>query len=69
MIGIVLCIVIFNDNCRSLYAVIMGMADTGLLLEGALPAAALALAVEAAFDGVERLVVPLGLRLPPEQPR
>jgi osmoprotectant transport system permease protein len=45
------------------------LADTGLLLEGALPAAALALAVEAAFDGVERLVVPLGLRLPPEQPR
>ncbi len=44
------------------------LADTGLLLEGALPAAALALAVEAAFDGVERLVVPLGLRLRPEEP-
>ena len=44
------------------------LADTGLLLEGALPSAALALAVEAAFDGVERLVVPLGLRLRPEQP-
>jgi osmoprotectant transport system permease protein len=45
------------------------LADTGLLLEGALPAAALALAVEAAFDGLERLVVPRGLRLEPEQPR
>ena len=44
------------------------LADTGLLLEGALPAAALALAVEAAFDGLERLVVPRGLRLGPEQP-
>ena len=44
------------------------LADTALLLEGALPAAALALAVEAAFEGVERLVVPRGLRLPPEQP-
>ncbi|HVP59907.1 MAG TPA: glycine betaine ABC transporter substrate-binding protein [Myxococcaceae bacterium] len=44
------------------------LADTGLLLEGALPAAALALAVEAAFDAVERLVVPRGLRLRPEQP-
>ncbi|HEY1905478.1 MAG TPA: glycine betaine ABC transporter substrate-binding protein [Myxococcaceae bacterium] len=45
------------------------LADTGLLLEGAVPAALLALAVEAAFDGVERLVVPLGLRLHPEEPR
>jgi osmoprotectant transport system permease protein len=45
------------------------LADTGLLLEGALPAAALALAVEAAFDGLERLVVPRGLRLEPDQPR
>ena len=45
------------------------LADTALLLEGALPAAALALAVEGAFDGVERLVVPRGLRLPPEEPR
>ncbi len=44
------------------------LADTALLLEGALPAAALALAVEAAFDGLERLVVPRGLRLEPEQP-
>ncbi len=44
------------------------LADTGLLLEGAVPAAALALVVEAAFEGVERLVVPRGLRLRPEQP-
>jgi osmoprotectant transport system substrate-binding protein/osmoprotectant transport system permease protein len=45
------------------------LADTGLLLEGAVPAALLALAVQAAFDGVERLVVPRGLRLHPEEPR
>jgi len=45
------------------------LADTGLLLEGALPAAALALAVEAGFGGLERLVVPRGLRLPAEPPR
>lgn len=44
------------------------LADTGLLLEGALPAAALALVVEAAFNGLERLVVPRGLRLGPEEP-
>ncbi|HET6982776.1 MAG TPA: ABC transporter permease, partial [Myxococcaceae bacterium] len=45
------------------------LADTGLLLEGAVPAALLALAVQAAFDGVERLVVPRGLQLHPEEPR
>lgn len=39
------------------------LADTRLLLEGALPAAALALAVQVLLDGVERLVVPRGLRL------
>jgi osmoprotectant transport system permease protein len=44
------------------------LADTGLLLEGAVPAALLALAVQAAFDGVERLVVPRGLRLHAEEP-
>jgi len=44
------------------------LADTGLLLEGALPSAALALGVEAAFDGLERWVVPRGLRLRPEEP-
>ena len=44
------------------------LADTGLLLEGALPSAALALGVEAAFDGLERWLVPRGLRLGPEEP-
>jgi osmoprotectant transport system permease protein len=44
------------------------LADTGLLLEGALPSAALALGVEAAFDGLEHWVVPRGLRLRPEEP-
>ena len=43
------------------------LADTGLLLEGALPSAALALGVQAAFDGLERWVVPRGLRLHPEE--
>ena len=37
--------------------------DFGLILEGAVPAAALALLAEAAFDLAERLVTPRGLRL------
>jgi len=45
------------------------LADTSLLLEGALPAAALALGMEAAFDGLERLMVPRGLRIRPEEAR
>ena len=36
--------------------------DTGLLLEGAIPAAVLALGVQFGLDGVTRLVVPRGLR-------
>jgi len=36
--------------------------DTGLILLGALPAAALAIAVQLLFDGLERLVTPRGLR-------
>ena len=32
MIGIVLYIIIFNDNCRALDTVIMRMTDTGLLI-------------------------------------
>ncbi len=40
--------------------------DFGLVLEGALPAAALALAVQGAFDLAERYLVPRGLRLKPE---
>jgi osmoprotectant transport system permease protein len=39
--------------------------DTGLILEGAVPAAALALAVQGVFEIVERLMVPKGLRLEP----
>jgi osmoprotectant transport system permease protein len=37
--------------------------DTGLILEGAVPAAVLALLVQAAFDLGERFIVPKGLRL------
>ncbi|GHG87282.1 glycine betaine ABC transporter substrate-binding protein [Comamonas sp. JC664] len=37
--------------------------DVRLILEGAVPAAALALVASGLFDGVERLVVPKGLRL------
>ncbi len=39
--------------------------DTPLILEGALPAALLALVVQLAFDGLERLVVSRGLRVRP----
>ncbi|MFL5347885.1 MAG: ABC transporter permease, partial [Hyalangium sp.] len=37
--------------------------DTGLILEGAVPAALLALVVSAVFELIERLVVPRGLRV------
>jgi osmoprotectant transport system permease protein len=37
--------------------------DVGLILRGAVPAAVLALVVQAAFDLTERLLVPRGLRL------
>lgn len=37
--------------------------DTGLILEGAVPAALMALAVSALFELIERLVVPRGLRV------
>lgn len=37
--------------------------DVPLILEGAIPAAALALAVMAGFQGLERLLIPRGLRL------
>jgi osmoprotectant transport system permease protein len=37
--------------------------DTALILEGAIPAALLALAVQGAFDLLERAVVPRGLRI------
>lgn len=39
------------------------LADTGLILEGAVPAALLALGAQALFDALERWVVPKGLRL------
>ncbi len=37
--------------------------DTGLILQGAVPAAGLALLVSGLFELVEQLVVPQGLRL------
>jgi len=39
--------------------------NTALILQGAVPAAVLALAVQGLFDLLDRLVVPRGLRLPP----
>ena len=39
------------------------LADTALILEGAIPAALLALAAQALLDGAERVIVPTGLRL------
>jgi len=41
------------------------LADPGLILEGAVPAAVLAVAVQGGFSLLGRLLVPLGLRLPP----
>ena len=41
------------------------LADPALILEGAVPAALLALAVQGGFSLLGRLVVPRGLRLPP----
>jgi osmoprotectant transport system permease protein len=40
------------------------LADTGLILEGAVPAALLALATQGVFELAERRLVPRGLRLP-----
>ncbi len=42
------------------------LADLGLILQGAIPAAALALLVQAGFELLERWIVPEGLRLRPE---
>lgn len=44
------------------------LADTGLILEGAIPAALLALATQGLFELLERKVVPRGLRLPRPAP-
>lgn len=41
--------------------------DVGLILEGAIPAAALALLVQGGFDLAERFIVPRGLRLGTEE--
>jgi osmoprotectant transport system permease protein len=41
--------------------------DVGLILEGAVPAALLALAVQALFEGIERWLSPRGLRIEPRQ--
>jgi osmoprotectant transport system permease protein len=41
--------------------------DTALILEGAIPAALLAVAAQWLFDGLERVILPKGLRLKPEQ--
>ena len=38
------------------------LADTGLILEGAIPAGLMALAVQAGFDLLEKVIVPRGLR-------
>jgi osmoprotectant transport system permease protein len=46
----------------------IALRDTKLILEGAVPAALLALLVEGAFFLLERLVVPKGLRLSSETP-
>jgi osmoprotectant transport system permease protein len=43
----------------------MQTVNTDLILQGAIPAALLALAVQGAFDLLDRLVIPKGLRLPP----
>jgi len=43
--------------------------QNGLILEGAIPAAVLALAVQKGFDLFDRLVIPKGLRLPPDPHR
>jgi len=40
------------------------LADIGLILQGAVPAALLALLVQSGFELLEPLVVPRGLRLP-----
>jgi osmoprotectant transport system permease protein len=42
----------------------IALRDTSLILQGAIPAAALALLVQGAFDLLDRVVIPRGLRLP-----
>ena len=40
----------------------LNLNDNSLILEGAIPAAVLAIAVELAFEGAERMLVPAHLR-------
>lgn len=42
------------------------LADTSLILEGAVPAAVLALLAQAGFEAIERIAVPRGLQLKPK---
>jgi osmoprotectant transport system permease protein len=41
--------------------------DTGLILEGAIPAACMALLVQGLFEGIERWLTPRGMRLEARQ--
>jgi osmoprotectant transport system permease protein len=41
--------------------------DIGLILEGAVPAAVLALLVQGLFEGIERWLTPRGLRIEARQ--
>jgi osmoprotectant transport system permease protein len=47
----------------------LNLNDTDLILEGAIPAALLALAAEGLFAALDRLLIPRGLRLPPVEER
>jgi osmoprotectant transport system permease protein len=46
----------------------IALRDTGLILEGSIPAAFLALAVQATFSWLDALLVPKGLRLSSRAP-
>jgi osmoprotectant transport system permease protein len=43
----------------------LAVSDTNAILQGAIPAAALALLVQLLFDGLDRVIIPKGLRLKP----
>ena len=40
--------------------------DVGLILQGAVPAAVLALLVQLIFEGLEKVIIPRGLQIKPE---
>jgi osmoprotectant transport system permease protein len=42
----------------------LALSDTDLILRGSIAAAVLAIAVQLLFEGVDRLLIPKGLRLP-----